>query len=112
MDNDASYEPLIELLYFDGCPNHEQLHPHVQHLLADLGIDADIHLVNVSDDADAQRFKFLGSPSLRVNGRDVDPTADTRSYYALQCRLYRTEAGLAGTPPDEWIKRALVQPGP
>lgn len=112
MDTNASHEPLIELLYFDGCPNHEQFYPHVQHLLADLGIQADVHLVNVSDDADAQRLEFLGSPSLRINGHDVDPTADTRNHYALQCRLYRTEAGLAGTPPDEWVKRALVQPGP
>lgn len=112
MNDAASQEPLIELLYFDGCPNHNQLLPHVQHLLTELGIGAEIQLVNVADDADAQRLKFLGSPTLRVNGHDVDPAADGRTQYALQCRLYRTEAGLTGNPPDAWIKRALMQPGP
>jgi hypothetical protein len=61
----------IELLYFDGCPNHEALLPRLRELLA--GEAAKIDLRKVTDDEAAQRERFLGSPTIRVNGRDVEP---------------------------------------
>lgn len=104
---EAPEPPVIELLYFDGCPNHAAFLPHLQRLLADSGVDAPVQLVPVTTDEQAQRLRFLGSPSLRVNGQDVDPAAGERSDYGLQCRLYTTPAGLAGTPPDDWIRSAV-----
>ena len=50
---------------------------------------------------------FLGSPTVRVNGRDVDPDAGSRIGYGVQCRLYRTPGGVTGTPADAWILVAL-----
>jgi ankyrin repeat protein len=52
--------------------------------------------------------RFLGSPTLRVNGRDVDPAAPSRDTYGLQCRIYQTPDGLSGTPADQWIVDALI----
>ena len=101
--------PLVELLYFDGCPNHLQFLPHLLDLLDAAGVRATVHQINVTDEAHAQRLRFLGSPTLRINGTDVEPAAEARTHYALQCRLYRTEAGLAGTPPDDWITMALAR---
>jgi len=63
----------IELLYFDGCPNHDELVPHIRELLAQAGIDATIELRRVETVEDAERERFLGSPTVRVDGRDVDP---------------------------------------
>jgi hypothetical protein len=99
----------IELLYFDGCPNHERLLERLPGLLAQAGVLADISLRNVEDLDQAQHERFLGSPTLRVDGRDVDPTAGRRDDYGLKCRIYRTPAGLAGLPPDEWILNALTE---
>ncbi len=99
--------PLVELLYFEGCPNHTAFLPRLEQLLHDAGIHAAVQLVEVGDDEQAQRLRFLGSPSLRVDGRDVDPTADGRHDYGLQCRIYPGANGPAGTPPDEWVRRAL-----
>lgn len=98
----------IEILYFDGCPNHEQLLEHLPRLLEREGIDAEITLHKVPDAAHAQRERFLGSPTIRVGGRDIDPGAAQRSDYGLKCRVYQTATGLTGLPPDEWILDAVV----
>jgi hypothetical protein len=98
----------IELLYFDGCPNHDALAPHLRELLVEAGIDATIELRSVETVEDAERERFLGSPTIRVDGRDVDPGAAAREDYGLKCRLYATDQGLRGTPPDSWILAALA----
>jgi hypothetical protein len=100
--------PLIELLYVDDCPNHQLFLPHLRRLLDAVGIDSEVQLIEVSDDAAARRLRFLGSPTLRINGEDVDPTARHRQDYALQCRLYPGQAGTVGLPPDNWITDALA----
>jgi hypothetical protein len=100
---------MVELLYFDGCPNHEALVPHLEQLLRTAGIPVEIALRNVPDDTAAQRERFLGSPTVRVDGRDVEPGAEDRDDYGLKCRLYRTDAGLRGAPLDEWILDALTR---
>jgi hypothetical protein len=53
------------------------------------------------------RLRFLGSPTVRVDGRDVEPGADERDEFALACRVYRTQDGLRGQPDPEWITAAL-----
>lgn len=98
----------IEVLYFDGCPNHDALAPHLRELLVEAGIDATIELRSVETVEDAERERFLGSPTIRVDGRDVDPGAAAREDYGLKCRLYATDQGLRGTPPDSWILAALA----
>lgn len=101
---------LVEILYFDGCPNHDRLLAHLPRLLEREGITARIVRRNVPDDGQAQRERFLGSPTIRINGRDVDPGAAERTDYGLKCRIYQTPAGLTGLPPDEWILAALTDP--
>ena len=48
---------------------------------------------------------------LYVDGVDIDPGVGARSDYGLKCRLYPTEQGLLGAPPDEWVLDALRHPG-
>ena len=100
----------IEVLYFDGCPNHEALLPRLRELLDRARVASPIELVHMPDDAAAQRQRFLGSPTLRVDGRDVEPDAEQRTDFGLKCRLYPTPNGFAGTPPDDWVLDALRQP--
>ena len=91
----------IELLYFDGCPNHTELLPHLEQLLTETGRSDEITLVHVETPEQAEEDRFLGSPTVRINGVDVDPTAGERDDFGMKCRLYRTEEGLRGIPPDE-----------
>jgi len=99
----------IELLYFDGCPNQEALLPHLEQLLRAAEIPTTIRLRRIANETAAQRERFLGSPTVRVDGRDVEPGAEERDDFGLKCRLYRTPAGLRGVPPDEWILDALTR---
>ncbi|MCW3819342.1 hypothetical protein ONA91_33360 [Micromonospora sp. DR5-3] len=102
---------MIEVWYFDGCPSHEVFMPHLRALLDAAGVDERIHERAVETDVDAQAHRFLGSPTLRIDGVDIDPTAGQRTDYGLQCRLYPAPDGVRGTPPDEWILAALQRRG-
>lgn len=103
-----SGSPLVEIFYFDGCPNHEPALALVKRLSAELGIEPEIRLVNVPDVESAQQLCFLGSPTVRVGGRDVDPHTEERADYALSCRVFRTEAGIVGQPDERWVRDALL----
>lgn len=104
----AEAGPLVEILYFDGCPNHEGAVALVERAAAELGIRPRIRLVNVPDEEAAGRVRFLGSPTVRIGGRDVEPGAEERADFGLSCRVFRTERGLAGQPDEAWIRDALV----
>jgi hypothetical protein len=97
----------VELLYFDGCPNHEALVPRLEQLLEAAGVPAQLILRRVSSDDAAHRERFLGSPTVRVQGRDVEPGTEARKDFGLKCRLYRLASGLSGRPLDEWVLQAL-----
>jgi hypothetical protein len=100
--------PLVEILYFDGCPNHRPAVALVERLGHELGIEPDVRLVNVRDQQAAERLRFLGSPTIRVGGVDVDPHAEERDDYALSCRVFLTDAGIAGQPDERWVRQALL----
>jgi hypothetical protein len=97
----------VELLYFDGCPNHDALVPHLRRLLDAHRPGTPIELVRVEDMYAAERERFLGSPTVRVNGEDVEPGASERTDFGLKCRLFATPDGLRGTPVDDWLLAAL-----
>ena len=104
-----SAEPSVtlEVLYFDGCPSHEELLPRLRELADEHGLALTERRINST--ADAERARFLGSPSVRVNGVDIEPGADERSDFGLKCRLYRSPDGQSGLPPRRWITHALQQ---
>ena len=101
----------VELLYFDGCPNHEALVPHLEQLLRSAELPVGIELRRIPDDEAARRERFLGSPTVRVDGRDVEPGAEQRDDFGLKCRLYRVPSGLRGAPLDEWVLDAIARAG-
>ena len=98
----------VEVLYFDGCPGYAELLPRLRKLLASEGIDVEVELRRLESPEDAEREHFLGSPTVRIDGEDVDPGAGKRRDFGLECRLYRTDAGLQRTPPEAWIRAALA----
>jgi hypothetical protein len=91
----------VELLYFDDCPTYETLLPHLRQLLRAAGASDEVRLRRIPDHEAAQRERFLGSPTVRVDGRDVEPGASERRDFGMKCRLYASGHGLRGTPLDE-----------
>jgi hypothetical protein len=97
----------VELLYTEGCPGAAALLARVRVLLDEADDGTPIQQRLIVSDQDARRERFLGSPTLRVDGRDVDPDAHARDDYAVACRLYPTADGRANIPPDAWVRAAL-----
>ncbi len=96
----------IEILYFEGCPNHEPAERAVREVLEELNVDAEITQVDVPDEATAARVRFPGSPTIRVDGKDVAPE-ETNGSYSLRCRVYQTSSGMAGVPDKDAIRAAI-----
>ncbi|MGB9623262.1 MAG: DF family (seleno)protein [Phycisphaerae bacterium] len=93
----------IEVLYLKGCPNYPPTLALVREVVAELGSPARVVPVEVREAADAERCRFPGSPTVRVNGIDIEPAARNRMDYAWGCRRY----GRAGVPPRELIVAAI-----
>ena len=95
--------PRVELLVIEDCPNAAPTTALVQCVAHELGLHIDVVTVLVLDATAATQYRFLGSPTVRVDDHDVEPGADARTDYALSCRVY----GSSGQPAAEWIRGAL-----
>ena len=103
-------QPRVEILYFEGCPNHEPARALVDRLAGELRVEPEIELIQVADPEAAVKLRFLGSPTVRVNGVDVEPGAEERRDFAFSCRIYRREVGNAAEQPQEsWVRDALIE---
>ena len=97
----------FEILYFDGCPAWENGLKNLEAAVREEGLPASVDMVKVMDDDDAARLKFLGSPSFRVDGRDL--WFEERDVYSLSCRVYPTPEGVKGFPTVAMLRAQLKQ---
>ena len=100
--------PRVEVLYFAGCPSYERAHELVETTLAELGLSSQVELVEMTDADRTAELRFLGSPTVRVDGHDVEPRADEREDFAFACRVYRTGGRVLTVPDPSWIREALA----
>jgi hypothetical protein len=84
----------IEVLYFDSCPSHERLPPWLRDLASKHAAELEQRHIETLEQAEEARF--LGSPSVRINGVDVEPGAGQRTDFGMKCRLYRSAEGQSG----------------
>jgi hypothetical protein len=100
-------EPTVELLWFAGCSNYAAARTMVNEVIAELAPGTLIRDIDAADPAVAASVRFPGSPTIRVGGRDVDPSYVDPGEYAPRCRLYRTTGGLSALPERSWIEDAI-----
>jgi hypothetical protein len=96
--------PRVEILYFEDCPNHIAARALVERIAAELQVETGMRVIEVGDPDAAGGLRFLGSPTIRIDGQDVEPGADQRDDFAFGCRVYR---GASGQPEEAWIREAL-----
>jgi hypothetical protein len=75
-----------------------------------LGVKCEVRLVSVME-SQAEQSRFLGSPSIRVDGIDVEPGAERRTDFSHICRLYQTSHGPSALPGVAWIRDKLIGAG-
>jgi hypothetical protein len=98
----------IEFLWFDDCPNHEAARALLLSVLQERRIDAPIEDIDATDPDKANRLRFPGSPTIRIDGVDIEPGFVDPEEYTPRCRIYFTNAGMVGVPERIWIEQALA----
>ena len=94
----------IEVLYIPDCPHHRSTVERVRHVLASQSLADEVCEVPVTTEGEAQSLDFPGSPTVRVNGRDVEPNRTFAPSFG--CRLY---ANGTGVPPEDMLRAAISQ---
>lgn len=79
--------------------------------LQELGIDQFVHVINVKDEENARGMRSLGSPTIRINGLDVDPLARESTDFAMKCRIYQVGDRIQGYPSKDMVVAAIKEAG-
>jgi hypothetical protein len=91
--------PEVELLWWRGCPSAQPAIELVREEMERLGLASSaLSVREVRDQADAERERFVGSPTIRVDGRDMQDPGDEP--LGLTCRVYRLADGRVSALPD------------
>lgn len=98
----------IQVLYFDGCPSYEPAVATVREVVAEQNLEAEIELVRVASKEQAVAHSFFGSPTVQINGVDIEGLNARTREPDLCCRLYNEGGALRGWPSREMIRKALV----
>lgn len=99
--------PRIELLWFQDCPSHEATRDLLRGVVDQVAPGAHVDDIDATDPAVAVQHRFPGSPTIRIDCQDVDPSFVDPGDYTPRCRLYRTADGLRPVPERGWIEAAL-----
>ena len=98
----------IELLYWEGCPSYPEARELLEDVLRRRGLDASVEMREVRTQDEAEALRFPGSPTIRIDGRDVDPAGAT-ARPALNCRIYHLPDGrVSPIPSRDQLEEALA----
>ena len=97
----------IEFLYWRECPSHPEAMELLRQVLGERGVEAEIEAREIRTQEEATANMFPGSPTIRVDGRDVDP-AGAEVPPSLSCRIYRLRDGrVSPVPSRQQLEEAL-----
>ena len=96
----------IEVLYFEGCPNHAPTVDRLKAVLREAGLPTEVSEIEVRDESAAETLQFFGSPTIRINGFDIEADSRNVKDTGFACRRYP-----GGLPSEEMIRAALREVG-
>lgn len=89
----------VEFLFWEGCPSHPKALAELRAVMADVALDpGTVVLREVQTQAEAAQEGFVGSPTIRVEGVDVQPPGEAP--IGLTCRVYHRRDGRISPTPD------------
>ena len=97
----------VSILFIRGCPGCIYTAKYVKDIIADEAIDAEINLIQIDNDKDARQLHFIGSPTVRVNGMDVETGFSHTKDYGVRSRIYNVEGNQSGYPSKSMIRSAI-----
>jgi hypothetical protein len=96
----------IEVLYFEGCPNYLPAVDRLKTVLGQAGLPIEVSEIGVTDESAAKTLSFFGSPTIRIDGFDIEVDSRTVEDTGFACRRYP-----GGLPSEEMIRAALKKAG-
>jgi hypothetical protein len=95
----AVRSPRVEFLWWEGCPSWDRALDELRQAMEGVGLDAgDIEVIEIETEAEAEGRQFVGSPTIRIDGADLQPTGEEPA--GLTCRIYRLRDGRVSPLPD------------
>jgi hypothetical protein len=96
----------VSFLYYEECPSYDLALERLREVMDEEGIPNEVEVIKVESEEQARKLRFVGSPTIRVDGQDIDPPSDSR--YALTCRAYRlADDRISPLPSKDMIRRAF-----
>ena len=99
----------IEVLYIADCPNHQVIVDRVRDVLRSTAISEQVEEIEVRISAQAETLQFIGSPTVRINGMDVEYEARSIRHYGLGCRVYQEGDSRSNLPSANLLRRLLSE---
>lgn len=96
----------VEVFYVPECPHHPSAVKQLKDVLFAEGVQTEINEIEVMDARAAEQYRFCGSPTIRINGRDIAGEPQAPQTFALACRMY-PGAQQVGVPSQEMMQRAV-----
>ncbi len=97
----------IQLFHFDDCPSYERALGNLNEAMRQQGLADAVEMVRVTSVEDAHAKHFLGSPTIRIDGTDLEASSAHERPFGLGCRLYQEGHRTAGWPSVELIRQSL-----
>ncbi len=97
----------IEFLYFANCPNYLLALDILDEVLNDENLEWPVEMILVNTNETAVSQKFLGSPSIRICGEDLEYSPGEEKEYGLKCRVYQADGRTQGFPPGKLVRSAI-----
>ncbi len=97
----------IDVLYYADCPHYNKAAEALKEVLDEEDVEAEVHMVRVEPGEHADIWGFLGSPTILINQKDLEPEADRKGAYQGHCRMYMYRNELFEYPPKGMIREAL-----
>jgi len=100
----------VKFLYWEDCQSHDEALARLKKVLREDNINAEVEVIRIQTDEEARELRFIGSPTILVDGKDIQPP--TTSRYGLVCRAYFLEDGRVSPLPSETMIRAAFKKRP
>jgi len=97
----------IGILFIEGCPGVLTTAEYINEVITEEDIDAEISLILIETAEDARQLHFTGSPTVRINGTDIETNIKDIKDYGLRSRLYNIDGKKSGHPSKDMIKDAI-----
>ncbi len=92
----------IEIQHFRGCPNSPEMIHRVKEAIKGSEEKIEYNEVLVESNEIAEKLKFRGSPTVLINGEDIEGREEPESA-SLNCRVYEN-----GLPSIDEIREKIL----